>query len=75
MAKKVFFKGEKFVFSRVKGNAETDYREGDINITPSNLGQKQELTYLHNILKGVLLLYAYSFSYIFSFLGANVIKM
>ena len=38
MAKKVFFKGEKFVFSRVKGNAETDYREGDINITPSNLG-------------------------------------
>lgn len=38
MAKKAFFKGEKFVFSRVKGNAETDYREGDINITPSNLG-------------------------------------
>ena len=38
MSKKVFFKGEKFVFSRVKGNAETDYREGDINITPSNLG-------------------------------------
>lgn len=38
MAKKVFFKGEKFVFSRVKGNAETDYREGDVNITPTNIG-------------------------------------
>lgn len=38
MAKKAFFKGEKFIFSRVKGNAETDYREGDINITPANIG-------------------------------------
>lgn len=38
MAKKAFFKGEKFIFSRVKGSAETDYREGDINITPANLG-------------------------------------
>lgn len=38
MAKKAFFKGEKFIFSRVKGNAETDYREGDINITPTNIG-------------------------------------
>lgn len=42
MAKKVYLKGEEFVFSRVKGNKESDYREGDVNITPANIGASAE---------------------------------
>lgn len=42
MAKKVYFKGEEFVFSRVKGNKESTYRDGDINLTPANIGASAE---------------------------------
>lgn len=42
MAKKVYLQGEEFVFSRVKGNKESDYREGDVNITPANIGASAE---------------------------------
>lgn len=38
MAKKAYLKGEEFVFTRVKGSFETDYRDGDVNINPTNLG-------------------------------------
>lgn len=38
MAKKAYLKGEEFVFTRVKGSSETDYRDGDVNINPTNLG-------------------------------------
>lgn len=38
MAKKVYLKGEEFVFTKVKGSSETDYREGDVNINPTNIG-------------------------------------
>lgn len=38
MAKKAYFKGEEFVFTRVKGSSETDYRDGDVNINPTNIG-------------------------------------
>ena len=38
MAKKVYLKGEEFVFTKVKGSSETDYREGDVNINPANIG-------------------------------------
>lgn len=38
MAKKAYLKGEEFVFTRVKGSFETDYRDGDVNIDPTNLG-------------------------------------
>lgn len=42
MAKKVYLKGEEFVFSRVKGNKESTYRDGDINLTPANIGASAE---------------------------------
>ena len=35
-------KGEEFVFSRVKGNKESTYRDGDINLTPANIGASAE---------------------------------
>lgn len=38
MAKKVYLKGEEFVFTKVKGSSETNYREGDVNINPTNIG-------------------------------------
>ena len=42
MAKKIYLQGEEFVFSRVKGNKESDYRDGDVNITPANIGASAE---------------------------------
>lgn len=36
--KKVIVNGTEFIFSSVKGNAEKTFREGDVNITPANIG-------------------------------------
>ena len=38
MAKKIYLNGEEFPFTAVKGNAETSYRTGDVNLTPANIG-------------------------------------